>query len=289
MAQRADSLSVSRILQNKAVKIMGRYGFMILMALLLFAAILLITGKNPLISYRDLLKATFGSAYGFSEVIVAMIPILLTALAVALPSRMGMINVGGEGQLFLGAIFATFAALTFPGLPAWILLPIMVLLGFLGGALWAFLPAYFRSIGLVNETITTLADEFDRTQNCRVVDIRLLALSPRDKHDVQFCRGCPFAHIFWYQDPFGFGLWSCIVGNFLVRHEAYALGLGNPLHRRQFSGCKGEWGAHRSIHDHRFLHKRRDRWTGRYGTGFGLLWIAHPQFFAWLWFYGISH
>ena len=156
MAQRADSLSVSRILQNKAVKIMGRYGFMILIALLLFAAILLITGKNPLISYRDLLKATFGSAYGFSEVIVAMIPILLTALAVALPSRMGMINVGGEGQLFLGAIFATFAALTFPGLPAWILLPIMVLLGFLGGALWAFLPAYFRSIGLVNETITTL-------------------------------------------------------------------------------------------------------------------------------------
>lgn len=156
MAERAESLSVNRILQNKAVKIIGRYGFMILMALLLFAAILLVTGKNPLISYRDLLKATFGSVYGFSEVIVAMIPILLTALAVALPSRLGMINVGGEGQLFLGAIFATFAALAFPGLPGWILLPIMVLLGFLGGALWAFLPAYFRSIGLVNETITTL-------------------------------------------------------------------------------------------------------------------------------------
>ncbi len=67
-----------------------------------------------------------------------------------------MINVGGEGQLYLGGIFATFAALAFQDLPAWILLPLMVLLGILGGALWAFLPAYFKSIGLVNETITTL-------------------------------------------------------------------------------------------------------------------------------------
>ena len=156
MALRAESLSAHRILKSKTVKIVGRYGSMIIMAFLLFAAILLVTGKNPLISYRDLFKATFGSAYGFSEVIVSMIPILLTALAVALPSRMGMINVGGEGQLYLGAIFATFGALAFPSLPAWILLPLMVLLGFVGGALWAFLPAYFRSIGLVNETITTL-------------------------------------------------------------------------------------------------------------------------------------
>ncbi len=76
-----------------------------------------------------------------------MIPILLTALAVALPSRIGMINVGGEGQLYLGGIAATFAALAFKDLPGWILLPVMMLMGFLGGALWAFLPAFFRSLG----------------------------------------------------------------------------------------------------------------------------------------------
>jgi simple sugar transport system permease protein len=58
--------------------------------------------------------------------------------------------------MFLGAIFATFAALAFKDLPGWILLPLMVLLGILGGALWALLPAYLKSIGLVNETITTL-------------------------------------------------------------------------------------------------------------------------------------
>ena len=141
---------------SKIIQTTLRYGLTILLAFLLFAVILLITGKNPIQAYQDLFKATFGSAYGFSEVIVAMIPILLTALAVALPSRIGMINVGGEGQLFLGAIFATFAALAFKTWPGWLLLPVMILFGFIGGALWALLPAYFKSIGLVNETITTL-------------------------------------------------------------------------------------------------------------------------------------
>jgi ABC-type uncharacterized transport system permease subunit len=135
-------------LNNKILQAAVRYGLTILLALLLFAGILLITGKNPIASYRDLFSATFGSAYGFSEVIVSMIPILLTALAVSLPSRIGMINVGGEGQLYLGAVFATFGALAFKELPAWILLPLMTLLGILGGALWAFLPAFFKSIGL---------------------------------------------------------------------------------------------------------------------------------------------
>lgn len=143
-------------IRSKFLQSVSRNGLTILLALILFGVILMLRGANPLTSYRDLFKATLGSAYGFSEVIVGMIPILLTALAVALPARIGMINVGGEGQLYLGGIFATFAALAFQDLPAWILLPVMVILGILGGALWAFLPAYFKSIGLVNETITTL-------------------------------------------------------------------------------------------------------------------------------------
>ena len=156
MTQGAEFRPKPAVLCSKITPVVIRYSLTIILALLLFAGILLVAGKNPIISYRDLFNATFGNAYGFSEVIVAMIPILMTALAVALPARIGMINVGGEGQLFLGAIFATFAALAFQDLPAWLLLPIMVLLGILGGALWAFVPAYFKSIGLVNETITSL-------------------------------------------------------------------------------------------------------------------------------------
>lgn len=141
---------------NRIVSVLARYSFMIVLAFLLFGFILLLSGKDPIQSYKEMFTATLGSAYGFSEVLLAMIPMLITALAVALPSRVGLINVGGEGQLYIGAAFATWGALTFQNLPAWILLPMMMLLGMLGGALWAFIPGYLKAIGLVNETITTL-------------------------------------------------------------------------------------------------------------------------------------
>lgn len=133
-----------------------RFASMAALAILLFGIILLISGKDPIASYRDLLASTLGSPRGFSEVLVAMTPMLLTALAVALPSRIGLINVGVEGQLYMGACFATWGALTFSHLPSWILLPLMALLGMIGGGLWAFIPGLLRAYGIVNETITTL-------------------------------------------------------------------------------------------------------------------------------------
>jgi simple sugar transport system permease protein len=129
---------------------------MVLIVLVLFGVILLISGKDPIQSYKDIFTSTLGSVYGFSEVIVTMTPILITALAVALPSRLGLINVGGEGQLYMGACLATWGAITFDHLSPWILLPLMLFLGMLGGALWAFIPGYLKSLGLVNETISTL-------------------------------------------------------------------------------------------------------------------------------------
>lgn len=141
---------------HRVLGVVVRYGVVAAVAFLLFGIILLISGKDPIQSYRDIFTSTLGSTYGFSEVIVTMTPLLLTALAVALPSRIGMINIGGEGQLYMGACFATWGALTFSYLPVWILLPLMVILGMIGGGLWAFIPGYLRAKGLVNETISTL-------------------------------------------------------------------------------------------------------------------------------------
>jgi simple sugar transport system permease protein len=153
---RAAEITRKAAVPNRLVNALVRYLLMIVWAVVFFGLILLISGKDPILSYRDILTSTLGSAYGISEVLVAMIPMLITALAVALPARVGLINVGGEGQLYIGAAFATWGALTFQTLPAWTLLPLMVLLGMLGGALWAFVPGYLKAIGLVNETITTL-------------------------------------------------------------------------------------------------------------------------------------
>ena len=156
MPPRDNSTSRAGPLLRVLMDLATRYGSMVLIVVLLFGMILVISGKDPIQSYRDILTSTLGSAYGFSEVIVAMTPMLITALAVALPSRIGLINVGGEGQLYMGACLATWGAIAFDGSPAWVLLPLMLLLGMLGGALWAFVPGYLKSLGLVNETITTL-------------------------------------------------------------------------------------------------------------------------------------
>ena len=127
-----------------------------LVALAVFALLLLADGKDPLRAYRDTLIYVFGNTYGFSELLVRMAPLLLTSVAVALPSRLGLINVGGEGQLYMGAWLATAGALSFSDLPAWQLLPLMTVMGFAGGALWALLPGILRAAKVVNETISTL-------------------------------------------------------------------------------------------------------------------------------------
>lgn len=130
------------------------------LALLVFAIILLLFGKNPLQAYADILRNTLGSAYGFSEVLVKVIPLMLTATAVMLPARIGLVNVGGEGQLTMGAWLAGGAALAVGavagGLPLWVALPIVLAAGFLGGGLWALIPAYLRARGWLNEVISTL-------------------------------------------------------------------------------------------------------------------------------------
>src|SRR2546426_5883127 len=126
------------------------------LAFVVFAAVLLAAGKDPIRAYRDILSSTLADRYVFSEVLVKMLPLMLTALAVAIPSRIWLINIGGEGELYMGALFATWAAAYFAALPAWELLPLVAALGFLGGGLWAAISGVMRAYGWVSETISTL-------------------------------------------------------------------------------------------------------------------------------------
>ncbi|MBI3629261.1 MAG: ABC transporter permease [Candidatus Rokubacteria bacterium] len=117
---------------------------------------LLLFGKNPLAAYRAIFAGAFGSTYGLSEVVVRAIPLMLCAAATAIPARIGLLNVGGEGQLHAGAMAATWGALTLGFLPRAALLPGLVALGLLGGAAAALVPAVLRWAAGVNETISTL-------------------------------------------------------------------------------------------------------------------------------------
>jgi general nucleoside transport system permease protein len=72
------------------------------------------------------------------------------------PARLGLVSVGADGQLFIGAIFGTAVVLAFPAAPALVLLPAMLLAGMVGGALWGFVPGLLRGRLDANETIITL-------------------------------------------------------------------------------------------------------------------------------------
>lgn len=141
---------------SPALRASLRYLAVVIAALAVFAAVLLLAGKDPLRAYADTFRDTLADAYGFSELLVRMTPLLLAAVAVALPARLGLINVGGEGQLYMGAWLASAGALFLPRWPGWFLLPLVAILGFAGGALWAAIPGVLRGLRLVNETIATL-------------------------------------------------------------------------------------------------------------------------------------
>jgi simple sugar transport system permease protein len=111
-------------------------------------------------SYFALIKGALGSPNSISETIVTATPLMFGGLAVALAFRAGMFNIGAEGQLLAGAMTATFVGFTFADLPAFILLPLAILAGFLGGAAWGFIPGILKARTGAHEVITTIMLNF---------------------------------------------------------------------------------------------------------------------------------
>lgn len=146
---------MARVADNRWVFILQALG-LALAAFGLVGFFLYLFGHNPLRAYLELFQGSLGSAYGRSEVLVRAIPLMLCAAATAIPARIGLLNVGAEGQLHVGALAATWGALTFSTLPAHMLIPLLVLLGVVGGAVAALVPALLRTGFGANETITTL-------------------------------------------------------------------------------------------------------------------------------------
>ncbi|MGE0844927.1 MAG: ABC transporter permease [Flavobacteriaceae bacterium] len=126
-------------------------GFVVV-ALFFFLAI----GQPPLKTLADMVLFAVGDSYSLSETLLKTAPILLCALAAAVPGRLGLISVGAEGQLHVGAIFGTAVVLVMGGLNAWALIPLMIFAAVAGGGLFGFVPGYLRARLEINETISTL-------------------------------------------------------------------------------------------------------------------------------------
>lgn len=119
-------------------------------------AFLLFISQPPVKTLVSMGFYAFGDSYSISESLVKATPILLCALAVILPARLGLITVGGEGQLYFGALVGTAVVVSYPGAPVYALLPAMLALGAFGGAVWSGFAGALRARFNVNETISTL-------------------------------------------------------------------------------------------------------------------------------------
>ena len=132
-------------------------------ALLLVGLLLLLTGRNPFWIFFEALKAIFGSQRGIEGVALRAIPILMTALGVALSLRMKVWNIGSDGQFLVGAFAAVGVGIHMDG-PGWLVLTAMALAAIAAGAAWILLPALARAFWDVNEIITTLLLNFVAVQ-----------------------------------------------------------------------------------------------------------------------------
>lgn len=130
--------------------------FATLAALLIGAVMLLFLRVNPIEAYAALWDGAFGSSNAFAETLVKATPLLLVALGICISFRGDVINIGGEGQMIVGAIFATWVGLTFTNLPGWLVIVLALLAGFLGGAVWGGIPGVLKAYFRVNEILSTV-------------------------------------------------------------------------------------------------------------------------------------
>ncbi|MDY7029962.1 MAG: ABC transporter permease, partial [Spirochaetota bacterium] len=126
-------------------------------SLVLTGILLIIFGTNPLRTFAGMFRGAFGSWINFTETLVKAIPLMLTGLGVTIAFRLRFWNIGAEGQLTFGGVSAAWVALFWsPFLPSWLLLPMVILIGSLAGALWAGIPALLKTGLSVDETLVTL-------------------------------------------------------------------------------------------------------------------------------------
>ena len=126
------------------------------LALVAGGLFLLCLGYNPFKIYGTMVQGCFRSSIAFQGTMLVIIPLLISSLGVTLAFKMRFWNIGAEGQIIMGAIFASYFALFHSGWPHPVLIFVMFIAGALGGGLWGLLPAFFKVKFGANETLFTL-------------------------------------------------------------------------------------------------------------------------------------
>lgn len=128
----------------------------IVLALLVGALIMLALGYNPIVGYGAMLSEALGSQRAIGNTFAKAATLCLTGLATAVAAQAGIFNVGGEGQLYLGAMASALLGSALTGVPALVAVPLCLLAAMAAGGIWALIPAWLKVRLNINEIITTI-------------------------------------------------------------------------------------------------------------------------------------
>jgi simple sugar transport system permease protein len=133
--------------------------FTVLAALAVSAVALVALGVNPIAAYTTMFVGTLTEPFGVVETLLRAVPLALAGLAVYLPLRAGLWNIGAEGQLFLGAIAGTWIGVNVDA-PGFVLVPLLLAGAAVAGGFWGLIPGLLRARRGINEIIVTLMLSF---------------------------------------------------------------------------------------------------------------------------------
>lgn len=128
----------------------------VLVTFIISSILVLLADANPFAAFYNFIVTPLSSKFSALEVLVKSTPLILTGMAVTFAFTSGYFNIGAEGQLYAGAIAATWVGITFTKAPSIVVIPLMLAAGCLGGLLWALIPALLKVRLKVDEVVTTL-------------------------------------------------------------------------------------------------------------------------------------
>ena len=126
------------------------------LALAASAVVMAMLGYHPLNVYQKILEGSLNSKYRFTQTINKTIPLVVLSLGISVAFKMKFWNIGAEGQFYMGAFGATWVWLALPDLPAFVMLPLMLLTALVFGGIWALIPALLKHKLGTSETLVTL-------------------------------------------------------------------------------------------------------------------------------------
>lgn len=227
-----------RFLESLFIPVMA-----LLVSLLLFAVFISFTDINPLEVFYSIYRGAFGSWFSWQNTLVRAAPLMLTALCTALPARIGLIVIGGEGAMVVGGLCATLVGIFLNGAAPVLVITAMVIAGMTAGGLWIALVGALKYFRGVNETISSLLLNY-----VAIAILNFLVVGPlRDPATLNKPSSYPIgdanmlgmigdSSIHW---GLVFGLVACLLMWFLMRHTVFGFSVditGGNVRAAQISG-----------------------------------------------------